>query len=133
MKLEAFEERVRLRNQANAFKQLERPTMGVSVALVLSLLDQLDEAVSSGPSESEFRKKYGMVSHNHKPITEDFNAELNPCQFDYGNKDEKELEDDEFAALIKANMEHSEKYKGKAGFVAVESFNAGYRFAMGKK
>jgi hypothetical protein len=38
------------------------------------------------PSEAEFRKKYGMVSHNHKPITEDFNAELNPCQFDYGNK-----------------------------------------------
>lgn len=53
-----IEARERLRNQANAFKQLERPTMGVAVSLVHELLDRIEElealqAAQTMPSREE--------------------------------------------------------------------------------
>lgn len=57
MKLGTIEERIRLRNQADAFKQLNRPTMGIAVSLVFSLLDQLDEydALFEQSNQSEMK------------------------------------------------------------------------------
>lgn len=128
-----IEARERLRNQANAFKQLERPTMGVAVSLVHELLDRIEElealqAAQTMPSREE-------VFAWHEQYYERYNTLPLPIEvYDWLRdnvkaKERHEVSDEEIISM--ASDECFEIYHDHSSTFSV-GYLKGYRAALEK-